>query len=265
MNRIWVLFGSIRKEIWTCPKRKPESNSGPLAVDRLWAAVDNLLLHVKNLSHTFFSVECCQHAYRHAFVCSRQACQLLISFLIFFFSKFLVSNFDWIFFNHHLLLKIRQIYNNLHFDLLFKYLAKYIENLKFYLDSFLDCYRTVKPLFLPPITGAFGWFTAMPCAISDFARMHTFSFLQHFDPIHVPSQSSLKLHLVMSSLPSLLLKLYLELSFLTSACISLHISLFFRITLSSWLTVMTLCCAWIRHPSCISFICLPMSASFWKI
>ena len=65
----------------------------------------------------------------------------------------------------------------------------------------------------------------MAWAISSYARMHPFSFPQHFDPVHVPLQSSLKLHLAMNSLPRLSLKLHLKLSFLPSACITLHTSL----------------------------------------
>ena len=68
--------------------------------------------------------------------------------------------------------------------------------------------------------------------------MHPFSFLQHFDPFHIPLQSSLKLHLAMNSLSSLPLKLHLELSFLPSACITLHTSLLPRL-LSPWL-IMTM-------------------------
>ena len=86
----------------------------------------------------------------------------------------------------------------------------------------------------------------MPWAISCFAGMYHFSFRQHFNLIHVSSQSSLKIHLAMSSLPSFSLKLHLELSFLPS---SLYIHPHFspsNIAMSPGLTIKKSCCTWIR-------------------
>ena len=87
----------------------------------------------------------------------------------------------------------------------------------------------------------------MSWAISGFTRMHFFSFLQHFNPVHVPSQSSLKIHLAMSSLLSLSLKLQLELSFFLQLVYPSTL-LSFQNYPSPWLIVTTPCCTWIRHP-----------------
>ena len=114
--------------------------------------------------------------------------------------------------------------NNLHLDLLFKFLVKDIEILEYYLNSFLGCNHIVKLLTLSPLPGAFGGFIAIAWATRVLPEC-TLSFSQYFDPVHVMLQSSLKLHLAMSFFPNLSLKLYLELSFLSSACITLHTSL----------------------------------------
>ena len=89
----------------------------------------------------------------------------------------------------------------------------------------------------------------MAWAISGLARMHSFSFLQYFYSVHVPSQSSLKLHLAMSSFLNLFLETPPQIEFPSFSLYNpSHFSLF-RITLSPWLTVRTSCFTWIRHLS----------------
>ena len=80
--------------------------------------------------------------------------------------------------------------------------------------------------------------------------MHPFSLPQHFDPVHVPLQFSLKLYLAMNSLPSLFLILHLlpRTEFLFFSLYNPPHSSPYMIILSLWLTVTTPYFIWIRHP-----------------
>ena len=178
MNRIWVLFG-VHHNL--------NSILGPLAVDspeQLSRGLSTVPIVCQKSESHFFSVVCGQQNFRPLMYAIERTSTVTLFSLICFFSKFIF------FFNLIGSILPSPLQNKTISQQspqwLLKSLAKYI-GLKFYLDSFLYCNCTVKPLFLPPLLGVFGWLTAMPSAISDFARMHPFFFLQCFDPVHIPS------------------------------------------------------------------------------
>ena len=126
------------------------------------------------------------------------------------FFKFFLLHFNLIFLTIISFLKTRQFHNYFDLDLLFKPLIKHLKILKLYLDSFVDCNRTLKLLTLAPSPWDFGWLPSW-LGPSRVLPMHLFTFPQHFDPIHVPLHSFLKFHFAMGFLLSLCFKLDLKL------------------------------------------------------
>ena len=109
MNIIWVLFGVHQKTNLNVPEKEIWIQLWPLAIDR-----------PERLSIDLSAAPvACQKSEPHFFYvdCGRQACQLCAIgrprytvFLIYFF-RVLLFQLDWIFSDHHLFLKIRQIHS----------------------------------------------------------------------------------------------------------------------------------------------------------
>jgi len=110
-------------------------------------------------------------------------------------------------------LKTRLNPNNLCLYLFFKSLTNTLKILNYYLDSFLDCNCKVKPFTLAPFPRGLWLIHRNGLSHLGPSRMHPFSFMRYFNPVHIMLWSSLKLHLAMSFLLRLSLKLHLELIF----------------------------------------------------